>query len=548
MNVTVKQITSLDKVFEENKVIPTEIKSANVFLGERFSYQLYYHADENKACDITINSPLLEYITLYKVDMVPCDMTTRGEIRGWPLDSDYLTYKNCSIPDVLIPLTEQKNKFRISAKPSVLWVRLDVPQDFNPGSYDIEIVANDELGVVATSTMSVEVLPYKLPKSTLKYTQWFYCDCISNYHNVEIFSDKHWELIDAYIKTAVDCGINMLLTPIHTPPLDTAIGTQRPVIQLVDVALDNGKYSFEMSKLTKWVEICKKNGIKYFETAHLYSQWGAKCAPNIMVTEDGNYHLKFGWHVDGNDESYKEFLSQYIPAVAEHLKSLGVLEDTYFHISDEPNKDNIDTYAERTNFIKSVAGDINILDALSSVEFYKGGYVKMPVPASNHIEPFLEENVPELWVYYCCGQGYKVSNRFIAMSSYRNRIMGVQMYKFDIKGFLQWGFNFYNTSYSLYPINPYLTTSADCDFPSGDPFSVYPASNGAYLSVRSLVFYEGLEDIRVLKLAESVLGREKVVSIIDEIAGIDVRFTNYPYDAHYIYKLRERIIEELKAR
>lgn len=545
MNVTVKQYTSLDKIFPENKVMPTEINSAKVFLGERFSYQLYFHADENKLCKIDVNSELKDYITLYKLDMAPCDMTTRAEIRGWPLDSDYLTYKNCSIPDILIPLSEQKDGLRISAHPAVLWVRIDIPADFKAGDYSIEITATDDEGIVAKETMEITVLPYKLPESTLKYTQWFYCDCIANYHNVEIFSDKHWELIENYIKTAADVGINMLLTPIHTPPLDTAIGTMRPVIQLVDVNLNNGKYTFEMSKLTRWVKICKKHGIKYFETAHLYSQWGAKCAPNIMVNEDGNYHLKFGWHVDGNDESYKEFLGHYIPAVAQHLKSLNVLEDTYFHISDEPNADNIDTYAERSAFIKSVAGDIKVLDALSNLEFYEKGYIKMPVPASNHIEPFIEAKVPELWVYYCCGQGYKVSNRFIAMSSYRNRIMGVQMYKFDIKGFLHWGFNFYNTSYSNYPINPYLTTSADHDFPAGDPFSVYPATNGAYPSLRALVFYEGLEDIRVLRLAESILGREKVIEIIDDVAKTDVRFTNYPYDTQYIYKLRDRIIEEI---
>ena len=46
------------------------------------------------------------------------------------------------------------------------------------------------------------------------------------------------------------------------------------------------------------------------------------------------------------------------------------------------------------------------------------------------------------WVYYCCGQGYKVSNRFIAMPAWRNRILGVQLYKYKMEVFLHWGYNF----------------------------------------------------------------------------------------------------------
>ena len=40
------------------------------------------------------------------------------------------------------------------------------------------------------------------------------------------------------------------------------------------------------SKLEKFVELARGCGIKYFEMAHLFSQWGAKCAPKI-VSADG---------------------------------------------------------------------------------------------------------------------------------------------------------------------------------------------------------------------------------------------------------------------
>jgi len=41
--------------------------------------------------------------------------------------------------------------------------------------------------------------------------------------------------------------------------------------------------------------------------------------------------------------------------------------------------------------------------------------------------------VPELWGYYCCWQAIEVSNHFLAQPSARNRIIGPQIYKYDIK-------------------------------------------------------------------------------------------------------------------
>ena len=147
--------------------------------------------------------------------------------------------------------------------------------------------------------------------------------------------------------------------------------------------------------------------------------------------------------------------------------------------------------------------EFTIIDALSNYEFYKLGLVKCPIPANNHIEPFLENQVPGLWTYYCCSQGVDVSNRFLAMPSYRTRIIGAQLYKYDIKGFLQWGYNFYYTRLSKYQIDPFATTDGECSWPAGDPFSVYPGKDQVLESIRSELFYQALQDVRACLLYTS---------------------------------------------
>lgn len=183
-----------------------------------------------------------------------------------------------------------------------------------------------------------------------------------------------------------------------------------------------------------------------------------------------------------------------------------------------------------------------IADALSSVAFYKSGAVNTPIPATNHIEPFLEEPISQRWAYYCCGQWDKVGNRFIAYPSARNRILGVQLYKFGIKGFLHWGFNYWYSMGSRRLINPYLCQSGEGQVPSGDAFSVYPAQDGTpYESIRLNVFREAIQDISVLSLCEKFIGRARVTALIDTLAGDKLTFSSYPADPEYILRLREEI-------
>jgi len=74
------------------------------------------------------------------------------------------------------------------------------------------------------------------------------------------------------------------------------------------------------------------------------------------------------------------------------------------------------------------------------MQLYEEGIVKKPIPSSEYIHDFLDQGLENAWVYYCCGQGYRVSNRFIAMPAWRTRILGVQLYKYNMEGFLHWGF------------------------------------------------------------------------------------------------------------
>ena len=132
------------------------------------------------------------------------------------------------------------------------------------------------------------------------------------------------------------------------------------------------------------------------------------------------------------------------------------------------------------------------------------------------------------------------------MPSYRTRILGYMLYKYDIKGFLHWGLNYYNSRISYYPVNPYLTTSADGAFPSGDGYILYPSRNGAYTSIRGLVTNEAIQDMDICRTLEKYIGRAGVVKMIDEAAGMELRFDCYPKGKEFIEDLRDKMIARIR--
>lgn len=551
MAIEIKQVSSLDKIrnFSEAKTL---MDKKTVLKGEVFSFQQTVFSKQNCALDVKLESELSDYISIYVVENTAMDFPMfEPSPEDDFTDTDFITKEPGLMPDLLKPLSFQNNTIRLQNCVATLWIEVKIPDSLSAGKYDITlnydgVIYLDNSEVSLSKTFSVEVIDAVMPKQELKVTQWFHVDCIADAHNVPIYSEEHWNLIDKYMCEAKKQGINMILTPVITPPLDTGVGALRPNVQLVKISKNDDKYDFDFSLLKRYIDMAKKNGLEYFEISHLFSQWGLKYSPNIYITKNGKEERLFGWHVEAKEESYKNFLFKFLPSLVDFLKKENVYEYCYFHISDEPVLEHMDAYRYAYELVSPMLPDAKIMDALSSIEFYESGLVKTPVTATNHIEPFLEKNIEEQWAYYCCGQHKKVSNRFLSMPSHRNKILGLQLYKYGIKGFLQWGFNFYYSRLSLYKINPYITTSSDKSFPSGDPFSVYPGENGPLPSLRAKVFKEGIQLVSLLKKLESYIGKEKTVELIEKKANMEITFLEYPRCPEFLNQLEEEIKDEIK--
>ncbi len=543
--ITVKTISALEKCFiDEDINSKPEYKKGSVLKNDMLSYQICFTSDTELpggklVCHAEIISEISQYITVSTVHNVPSLMPVFREYN----DDNYLRKEPGLFPDLLIPLKDDPNIYIVPKQLNALWVDVDVPKDATAGEYSVDIIIkNGSDEVVEKSTFTVVIYNAVLPEQSLIFTQWFHCDCLANYYRVPAFSQEHWRIIRNFIRAAVNNGINMILTPVFTPALDTAVGHERLTTQLVGIKMYGEEYEFDFTKLDLWIDMCLEEGIKYFEIAHLFTQWGAKHAPKIVADINGKETKIFGWETDACGKEYVDFLNAFIPELRRFLIEKGIADKCVFHISDEPSALQLEDYLNaKKGIIKALEG-CKIIDALSNYEFFSSGAVDSPVVATDHIQPFIDNNVKDLWAYYCCGECVNVSNRFISMPSARNRIIGVQMFRYDIKGFLHWGFNFYNNQYSIAPIDPYRTTDGEFFAPSGDTFSVYPAPDGtAYETIHLAVFTQALRDMRALEALAEKIGREAVYDIIYDRADMLITFSEYPKGDDFILSLREMV-------
>lgn len=548
MGFSSRLVSSLEKCFLTSDITKfAELKEEKIFKNQKYSFQLVAHYEEG--CQVAfkpvVEGDLADYVTIREVINIPAEMPTYPNCTPLPAVHEPGLY-----PDLLRPL-KYRGTFRLHQKQSrALWF------DINPcgeitGEHILKIkllkVSITSKGfapteeVVAEHTLKIDIKDVEIPDQSLIFTQWFYADCLADYYNVEVFSDRHFEICENFARLAVENGRNMLMLPILTYALDTYDGGERTTTQLIDVYKDGDNYTFGYDNLDRWLDMYKRVGVKLYEISPVFSQWGADNTPKVVATVNGQKKTIFGWGTNPLSKEYNSFIRAFISGFLAHMKERGEDKKCWFHISDEPTQDDFEQYKKVRDSIYDLIEDYETFDAISHYEFCKLGLSKNPVPKTMAVHEFIDNNVPNLWTYYCGIQCDGVSNCHFAMELARVRCLGTQMFKYDIKGFLHWGYNYYNNQWSYDKIDPFAVSDAESFAASGDAYMVYPSPNGTpWESTRLRALYEGMEDMRVMQLAQKLYGKEAVVKTIEDIYG-EVRFDKCVLESDKMLAIRRAV-------
>ena len=545
MNLQMKIVSSLEKCFWDDLLEDKPEKTKfYMFRNERLSFQVMYRSDDTRHDirrwnKVVIGGALAPYAKLRLVNNVLNMFPTYNTLPG----GEFIKIEPGAYPDMIRPFIYPDAVSLPGNQTHAIWVDIELPEGFAAGDYDFTLAVTEKDENLAEVTANVTVVAAELPKQKLVHTEWFYTDCIANHYHVKAFSEKHWKLIENFMKTAVKNGINMIMTPLFTPELDTYVGGERLTTQLVDIELvEEGKFAFNFDKVHRWIDMALACGVEYFEIPHFFTQWGAKAAPKIVVKVNGRKVKYFGWDTPSTGDAYVNFLDQFIPAIVAEFKKRGLDHKCYYHVSDEPGLRVLEHYKTCKEIIGKHLEGYPIIDALSEFEFYSMGAIERPAPNTRNAMTFVEHGVPNLWVYHCGGGLSGVADRSISMPLWRTRMLGVQLYLYNIEGFLHWGYNFYNSCHSRTQLDPFCYPDGGYFTPSGDCFLVYPGLDGeAWESMRLNALREAVDDMRALSLYEEKFGREAAEKLLLEDVEGELTFKEYPQDRLFLINLREKI-------
>jgi hypothetical protein len=308
-----------------------------------------------------------------------------------------------------------------------------------------------------------------------------------------------------------------------------------------------------LSRFKRFVEMGNRLGYLRVEISHLFSAGNAAYALNSYGYYENGEYKTFGG-VPATDPEVTAYLRTVLSAIIRYMKKYDDDSRLIFHVADEPAADKIENFRAARATIADLIDPYEGVDAIYGTSdaiaaYYKEGLIRCPSPETPHVEHFCSLGVEKLWTYYCCGPTEKYSNRFIAQKSAVTRSLAMQMYKFNVHGFLHWGINYYGGGDCGGFTLPYVDQSAQNWVSAGDSFTLYPAMNGtAYESIRAVIMQEALQDIRAMQLCESLYSHEAVVAAIEEVFGKEIHFDTCETTVGGMEAIREKINAMIRAK
>lgn len=418
------------------------------------------------------------------------------------------------------------------------WITVRLEHDAVPGAYQVSVTLTADGVTLSTLTATVVVHPATLrERRQFPVTHWFYADALLDWYRLEPFEERFWEILRAYFLDLVAHGQDTVYVPAFTPPLD---GVKRPS-QLLRVRRTGNRYDLDWSLVRRWVELAKACGLRYFEWTHLFTQWGARQAIRVYQDHGDPDVLLWPPETTATSPIYRTFLAQYLPELERFLHAEGLMDVSFFHLSDEPHgEEHLVAYRAARELLRELAPWMPVMDALSDIAFAREGLTDIPIPAIATAPDFLTEGFPA-WVYFCCGPRGHYLNRLLDTPLLKIRLSGWLFYRLRARGFLHWGYNYWYESQTRHLIDPFQITDG-MRWPGwayGDTFVVYPGPDGPVDSLRWEIFAEGLQDYALLQAAGIDPDDASLADIID--------FAEFPRDPTWLQARRAAVLTQLDA-
>ncbi len=411
----------------------------------------------------------------------------------------------------------------------LFWITVTIEADAQAGLNTIALILDAE-GKETRFSVDLQVFDIDLaPRTGLSVTHWFYSDALLDWYKLDGFEERYWEILTKYLRNLIAHGNDTLYVPLFSPITD---GDRRPS-QLLKVS-----DTFDWKSVARYISLARSIGFSKFEWPHLFSQWGASRAIRVYEGQGESGKLLWSDETPAVSDTYRAFLSRFLPEFKSFLDKNSVLEGSYFHVSDEPSgEEDRRNYTASRAMLQELAPWMKTMDAVSEIDYGKDGLTDIPIPQLGTAMDYVNQGI-HCFTYFCCHPRNRYINRLLDTPLHKIRMLGWVLYRHRqyIHGFLHWGYNYWYRSQTRDLIDPFSVTDAGAwpGWAYGDPFVVYPGENGPLDSIRWEAFAEGLAEYQLLETVGMAPDAELFANVTD--------FSTFPRNPTWRNAARRRVL------
>lgn len=419
------------------------------------------------------------------------------------------------------PLLHQETILVPAWQKQAVWIDAAIPENLPSGEYQGQLrlfsheMFEDEVlaGELSFTIVVHEVTLPNPTERTFYLDLWQHCANIARKHEVVLWSDDHFQILESYVESLAQLGQKAISVIVSEIPWsgqrsfqDVPSDSDLYEYSMVRITRDKaGKFHYDFSLMDRYIELCFQHGIdEEIEVFGLCNIWlgpeaGFHAFPHLI----DDIRLRYFDEETGSYRFIRELaeIEAYIQALEEHFAQQELLSKVRI-VADEPADTEI--YKKRLAWLRETAPRFYYKAAINHIEFLKEqpprllDYVPMFPFLCDYADelPQLREGIEGKFLYYvCCGP--ERPNTFIRSPLAESRLIPILAKFMGLDGFLRW-------NYTVWPDKPReQIIYRPSFFPAGDTNFVYPANSGkVMLSLRYKALDRGIEDFELLELVQ----------------------------------------------
>ncbi len=415
--------------------------------------------------------------------------------------------------------------FPLTADSSTVVLRLEipVPADARAGdhAYTITVRCGKTVKTLRVPITVHRVAVPPLERAATAYINWHSLDNICAVHGVEKWSEPFWAMLTQYARLMAKGRQNAFW--FIWGEYFTFDSTGNVV-------------GFERGRLERYIRLFQAEGLTIIHGAPLVGRRDWFGSTDMLLSVKSADGLEVHATSQRGKHMLREMGTRVVAMMNENKWDAHWVQGIF----DEPTDEFLDRYKELVALFREMSPSIRILEATLTMSV--AGDVNIWCPQVHEYQAnraFFDKRKAagdRVWVYTCLAPGGPWLNRLLDMERLRQVYIGWALAKYDLQGYLHWGFNHHTPR----PFDELVRFHMEGQYlPAGDSHIVYPVKEGPLSSHRFEAHRIGMEDAEVLaQLKRRDPGRA------DEIIGMVVRaFDEYETRVEEYRRARQALLE-----